>query len=144
VRGDDELGVLRAVVEDGWAFVEGGGRLRLVGCERGEGVEGGWFVEDFHCVWVVLFVWFGFVLGAGEVMVGVSGGWGLRRKFLGWWVVAINLGQCILLFGNPVLLWQYCYRTECSIEELLGMFGRHKFGVLQSRYQVSQVLVSAF
>lgn len=44
------------MVEDGWAFVEGGGRLRLVGCERCEGVEGGGFVEDFHCGWTVVFV----------------------------------------------------------------------------------------
>lgn len=86
VRGDDELGVVGVVVEDWGAFVEGGGRLRLVRCERGEGVEGRWFVKDFHCGWVVrfCFVLFWLVFGVGEVMVGVQGGggaWG--ERFLG-------------------------------------------------------------
>lgn len=66
VRGDDELGVVGVVVEDWGAFVEGGGRLRLVRCERGEGVGGGWFVEDFHCVGVVLFVLFVWCWGWGR------------------------------------------------------------------------------
>lgn len=60
VGGDDELGVVRVVVEDWGAVVEGGGRLRLVGCEWGEGVEGGRFVEDFH---------------SGRVVVLTFGGW---------------------------------------------------------------------